>query len=46
MRSLIITAHPSTQGFTHAIAERYKVTKEGSDNTAEILNLYTTNLKL
>jgi NAD(P)H dehydrogenase (quinone) len=46
MHSLIITAHPSSQGFTHAIAETYKEAKEKNGHTVEILNLYTTELKL
>lgn len=46
MHSLIITAHPSTQGFTHAIAQKYKETKEKNGHTVEIFNLYTTELKI
>jgi putative NADPH-quinone reductase len=46
MHSLIITAHPSTQGFTHAIAQKYKEIKEKNGHTAQILNLYTTELKM
>jgi NAD(P)H dehydrogenase (quinone) len=46
MKSLIITAHPSSQGFTHAIAQRYKETKEKNGHTVEVLNLYTTDLKM
>lgn len=46
MYSLIITAHPSTQGFTHAIAQKYRETKEKNGHTVEILDLYKTDLKL
>lgn len=40
MHSLIITAHPSSKGFTHAIAQKYKETKEKNGHTVEILDLY------
>jgi putative NADPH-quinone reductase len=40
MHSLIITAHPSSKGFTHAIAQKYKETKERNGHTVEIVNLY------
>ena len=46
MHSLIITAHPSSKGFTHAIAQKYRETKEKNDHTVEILDLYKTDLKL
>ena len=46
MHSLIITAHPSSQGFTHAIAQKYKETKEKNGHSVEVLNLYTTELKI
>lgn len=46
MHSLIITAHPSSQGFTHAIAQRYRETKEKNGHTVEILDLYKTELKM
>ena len=46
MHSLIITAHPSSHGFTHAIAQKYRETKEKNGHTVEVLNLYTTDLKM
>ena len=46
MHSLIITAHPSSHGFTHAIAQKYRETKEKNAHTVEVLNLYTTDLKM
>ena len=46
MHSLIITAHPSSHGFTHAIAHKYKETKEKNGHTVEILDLYKTDLHL
>lgn len=42
---LIITAHPSSRGFTHKIADAYKTSSEEAGHTAELLNLYTTDLK-
>ena len=39
-KTFIITAHPSTQGFTHKIAENYKLSVEENGWTAEIMNLY------
>lgn len=44
-KALIITAHPSTNGFTHKIAEAYKHGLEKAGGEAEILDLYKTNLK-
>ena len=46
MHSLIITAHPSSHGFTHAVAQKYRETKEKSGHTVEVLNLYTTELHM
>lgn len=46
MHSLIITAHPSSHGFTHAIAQRYREAKEKNGHTVEILDLYKTELKM
>lgn len=46
MHILIVTAHPSTHGFTHAIAQKYRETKEKNGHTVEILNLYTTELHM
>lgn len=45
MRSLIITAHPSSKGFTHRIAAAYKRGKEENGHEVEILDLYKTDLK-
>lgn len=42
---LIITAHPSSLGFTHKIADAYKMGSEEVGNTVEILDLYKTDLK-
>ena len=46
MHSLIITAHPSSHGFTHAIAQKYRETKEKNGHTVEILDLYKTELQM
>lgn len=46
MHSLIITAHPSSHGFTHAIAQKYKETKEKNGHSVEILDLYKSDLHL
>jgi NAD(P)H dehydrogenase (quinone) len=46
MKTLIITAHPSTQGKTHLIANAYKKNAEGKGAVVEILNLYTTEYQL
>ena len=46
MHTLIITAHPSSKGFTHQIAlafQRGRLATAG--NTVEILDLYKTDLK-
>ncbi|MEI6042734.1 MAG: NAD(P)H-dependent oxidoreductase [bacterium] len=40
MKTLIITAHPSSKGFTHRIAEAYKAGAESVGVTVEILDLY------
>ena len=42
---LIITAHPSSKGFTHKIAESFKTGAEASGKTVEILDLYKTDLQ-
>ncbi len=42
---LIVTAHPSSRGFTHKIADAYKVASESVGHTVELLNLYTTDIK-
>lgn len=45
MNILIVTAHPSSQGFTHRIAETYKKTAEKKGARVEILDLYKTSLQ-
>lgn len=45
MKSLIITAHPSSKGFTHKIAETYKEGVESLGGVAEILDLYKEPVK-
>jgi NAD(P)H dehydrogenase (quinone) len=40
MKSLIITAHPSSRGFTHRIAQAYNAGVESVGGVAEILDLY------
>ena len=40
MKTLIITAHPSSKGFTHRIAEAYKEGAQSSGLEVEILDLY------
>lgn len=43
-KTLIITAHPSSTGFTHAIAQVVKEKKEEICREVEILDLYNTDL--
>lgn len=45
MNILIITAHPSSHGFTHKIAEHYKKGAEKAKHEVEVLDLYKTKLK-
>ena len=53
MNTLIVTAHPSSKGFTHQIAEAYKRGREAkatalgiaSESSIEILDLYKTDIK-
>jgi NAD(P)H dehydrogenase (quinone) len=45
MHKLIITAHPSTKGFTHVLANTFKELSIQHGDTVEILDLYTTELK-
>ena len=45
MKTLIVTAHPSSTGFTHAIAGVIKTEREKSGVEVEILDLYKTDLK-
>lgn len=40
MNILIVTAHPSQTGLTHAIAETYKEAKQAKGHTVELVNLY------
>ena len=42
---LIVTAHPSSQGFTHKIAAAFAEGAREKGKTVEILDLYQTNLK-
>ena len=44
-KSLIITAHPSSKGFTHRIAKAYKDSVVGAGGEAEILDLYKEPVK-
>ena len=46
MKSLIITAHPSSLGKTHLIAETYKKNAESRGFEVEILDLYKTEYQL
>jgi NAD(P)H dehydrogenase (quinone) len=41
MKTLIITAHPSTKGFTHKIAETIKLAREAKNWEVEIIDLYS-----
>ncbi len=45
MKTLIITAHPSSKGFTHAIAQTLKEERESKGCEVEIFDLYRTDLK-
>jgi putative NADPH-quinone reductase len=45
MKTLIITAHPSSKGFTHAIAGALKDARTEKGGEVEILDLYKTDLK-
>lgn len=42
---LIITAHPSKEGFAHKIAKRYEVVSKVNKNKVEVLDLYKTKLQ-
>lgn len=44
-KALVITAHPSSKGFTHQIAAAYKKGVESVGGSVEVLDLYTTDLK-
>ena len=45
MKTLIITAHPSSKGFTHQIAKTYKKAKESLGVKVELMNLYDKKWK-
>lgn len=53
MKTLIVTAHPSSKGFTHQIAEAYKKGREAKalalgiadTSSVEIFDLYKTEIK-
>jgi NAD(P)H dehydrogenase (quinone) len=45
MNTLIITAHPSSKGFTHEIANTYKENSELEGRQVELIDLYNTDLK-
>ena len=45
MHILIVTAHPSTQGFTHKIAAEYAAVSKFLGHEVEILDLYRTEIK-
>ena len=45
MNILIVTAHPSSRGFTHAIARTFAEQAEKSGHTVEVQNLYKTDLQ-
>lgn len=40
MRTLIITAHPATWGFTHQIAQTYKTEREAHGDEVFVMDLY------
>lgn len=44
MNILIVTAHPSTQGFTHKIADSYKKGAEEAGHAVEVWDLYRSEL--
>jgi putative NADPH-quinone reductase len=43
---LIVTAHPSSHGFTHRIANTFKSGAESKGHEVEILDLYKTDLQI
>ncbi|MES2623189.1 MAG: NAD(P)H-dependent oxidoreductase [Patescibacteria group bacterium] len=43
---LIVTAHPSSKGFTHRIAAAFKEGAEAAGKTVEIVDLYKTDLQM
>jgi NAD(P)H dehydrogenase (quinone) len=46
MKTLVITAHPSSQGKTHKIAQAYKENAEKRGHEVEIIDLYKTEHQL
>ncbi len=40
MKTLIITAHPSSKGFTHIIANKYQQARIEAGHTCEVIDLY------
>ena len=46
MHTLIVTAHPSTKGFTHRIAETIRKKRELQGHSVEICNLYDAENQL
>ncbi len=46
MKTLIFTAHPSDEGFTHKIAQQYAGTKNTQNIETEIIDLYSEAYKL
>ena len=45
MKKLIITANPSSKGFTHKIADKLVELSKAKWDSVEVLNLYKTDLK-
>jgi putative NADPH-quinone reductase len=45
MKKLIITANPSSKGFTHKIADKLNELSLAKNDEVEILDLYKTKLK-
>lgn len=45
MKTLIITAHPSSHGFTHGIADALKTERLSRAGEVEILDLYKTDIQ-
>ncbi len=40
MKTLVITAHPSTKGFTHKIAQRYQSAQQAVGGDVRVIDLY------
>jgi putative NADPH-quinone reductase len=45
MNILIVTAHPSSHGYTHVIANTYAQAKKSKGHTVELVNLYAKEYK-